>query len=311
MVVMDVPPYFLPFALPADGELTEAKVALGRRLFYDPVLSRDSTISCASCHMQESAFTDGRAVSLGIDGRTTMRNAPTLANLAWQPYLFADGGVPSLEQQVEAPVFAHEEMDFSFSGINLRLSTDDSYVQEFEAAFGREPDAYAITRAIAAFERTMVSGNSRFDRFFYMNQEDALTESEKRGWQIFSGPVGNCTACHSLPFFTDFSFRNIGLYEAYADSGRARVTRVSSDNGRFKVPTLRNVALTAPYMHDGSMPDLESVVEHFSSGVKDHPNLDPEVYSLHLTDQQMADLVAFLGSLTDVGFIERENLGKP
>jgi cytochrome c peroxidase len=297
--------------LPDDGALTEAKVELGRMLFYDPILSRDSTVSCASCHAQESAFADVTPMSAGANGLVTMRNSPTLANLAWQPYMFMDGGVMTMEIQVEGPLFAHNEMDFTFFELNQRLAVHPVYRDRIRAVFGREPDAYAITRAIAAFERTMVSGNSRFDRFYYMNQEDALTESEKRGWQIFSGPVGNCTACHSLPFFTDFSFRNIGLYEAYADSGRARVTRVSSDNGRFKVPTLRNVALTAPYMHDGSMPDLESVVEHFSSGVKDHPNLDPEVYSLHLTDQQKEDLVAFLGSLTDVGFIERENLGKP
>lgn len=311
MAHVDVPSWFPTIPLPVDGELTLAKVELGRKLFYDPILSRDSTLSCASCHIQGKAFTDGRTFSIGSGGLTTMRNAPTLANLAWQPNLFMDGGVPTLEQQVEGPLFAHNELDFSFFDLNERLARHAVYDKEISRVFGREPDAYSVTRAIAAFERTMVSGNSRFDRFYYQGDEDALSEAELRGWLIFNGSEGNCATCHALPFFTDFTFRNIGLYEAYADSGRARVTRISSDNGRFKVPTLRNVALTAPYMHDGSMPDLETVIEHFSDGVKPHPNLDTEAYNRHLTQQQKADLVAFLRTLTDEAFLVRESLSEP
>lgn len=306
-----VPAWFPVMPLPDDGELTRAKVELGRQLFYDPILSRDSTISCATCHVQNRAFTDGKSLSVGIYGALTMRNAPTLANIAWQPYMFMDAGVKNLEIQVEGPLFAHNEMDFTYFELNHRLARHPEYVRQIHAVFGTEPNAYAVTRAIAAFERTMVSGNSRFDRFYFKNEPNALTEAEKRGWAIFSSTESKCLECHKLPFFTDFSFRNIGLYETYADSGRARVTRLSEDNGKFKVPTLRNVELTAPYMHDGSLPNLEAVIDHYTDGIRPHPNLDPLLHKLALGPQQRDDLIAFLKCLTDEPFTAKSSLSSP
>lgn len=306
-----VPEWFPAMPLPDDGQLTRAKVELGRQLFYDPMLSRDSTISCASCHAQNLAFTDALPLSMGIYGALTLRNAPTLANLAWQPYMFMDAGVKNLEIQVEGPLFAHNEMDFTYFELNQRLARHPEYVRQIRDVFGTEPNAYAVTRAVAAFERTMVSGNSRFDRFYFNNELNALNESEKRGWEIFSSTEAKCLQCHQLPFFTDFSFRNIGLYESYADSGRARVTRLSEDNGKFKVPTLRNIELTAPYMHNGSLASLELVIDHYNGGLVPHANLDPLLANLNLNSQQKADLVAFLKSLTDEEFTVRGSLASP
>lgn len=305
------PSWFPELPVPSDNELTPARIALGRRLFHDPLLSADSSISCASCHLQSLAFTDGRTVAVGVGGRTGQRNAPTLTNVAYVPALNADGGIPTLELQAQAPIFAHEEMDFTIAGFLDRIAVDDSYIAQFQAAYGREPDAFGISRGLAAFQRTFISGHSRFDQFEYLGMADALSDAEQRGRELFFSKSTDCSHCHPAPLFTTFDYANIGLYQTYADSGRARITRLPQDNGKFRIPTLSNIALTAPYMHDGSIATLRGVVEHFNNGGVGHTNQSEYVRPLNLTPQQVDDLVAFLHALTDEGFLNNPRLSAP
>jgi cytochrome c peroxidase len=305
------PSWFPELHVPVDNQLTASRIALGRRLFHDSLLSRDSSISCASCHLQSLAFTDGRPVAIGVEGRMGQRNAPTLTNVAYVPELNADGGIPTLELQAQAPIFAHEEMDFTIAGFLERIADDATYTAQFQTAYGRKPDAFGISRGLAAFQRTFISGNSRFDRFEYLNDVSALSEAEQRGRELFFGIGTQCSECHAPPLFTTFEYANIGLYESYADSGRARITHLPQDNGKFRVPSLRNIALTAPYMHDGTIGTLRGAVEHFNAGGSAHPNRDGRIRPLHLTPQQVDDLVAFLESLTDEGFVNEPGFSAP
>lgn len=297
--------------IPEENQLTQARIDLGRKLFYETQLSRDNTISCGTCHKLEQAFTDGNPIAIGIEGRLGLRNVPTLANIGYTDRMFMDGGVITLELQSQSPIFNHVEMDFTIAGFLERIAGDAEYERMFQEAYGQEPGAYGISRSIAAFERTFISGHSRFDRYEYQQDENALSEEEKRGREVFFSSETACTECHVPPLFTNFEYENIGLYVNYADSGRARISEVSADNGKFKVPTLRNVALTAPYMHDGSLASLEEVVEHFNSGGVGHVNQNPLVKPLGLTEQEKSDLVAFLSSLTDQNFIENPDLSDP
>jgi len=296
--------------IPADNQLSQARIDLGRKLFYEPLLSSDSSVSCATCHLQEKAFTDGLPISIGVNGALGMRNAPTLANIGYSPLFFHDGGVETLELQAQSPIFAVEEMNFSIAGFLDRIVDDDVYQAMFQEAYEREPDAFGISRAIASFERTMISANSRFDQYYYRNDLSALSESEIRGLNLFLSSETNCESCHQLPLFTNFEFGNIGLYVTYADSGRARITHLAEDRGKFKVPTLRNVEVSGPYMHDGSMQTLEEVVEHFNSGGVNHVNQSGSVQPLALTNQEQEDLVAFLKSLTDQSFLNNPDLAE-
>lgn len=308
---VDVPEWFPEMVVPADNALTADRIALGRRLFYDPLLSRDTSISCSSCHAQAMAFTDGRQVGLGVGDRAGKRNAPSLTNIAFVPAFNADGGIGTLELQAQGPIFLHEEMDFTIAGFLERIAGDDTYTAMFGAAYGRRPDAFGISRGLAAFERTFVSGGSRFDQYEYQSVSTALSAAELRGRDLFLGNVAQCAQCHTPPLFTTFAYENIGLYAVYADSGRARITGLAQDNGRFKVPTLRNIALTAPYMHDGSMATLRDAVAHFNNGGVGHANQSAHVRPLGLAPQQVDDLVAFLQSLTDEGFVNDPELSEP
>ncbi len=285
--------------VPAEYPMTRASVALGKALFFDPRLSRDGTVSCASCHSPAHAFSDTLSLSRGVDGRTGMRNAPTLANVAYHPALFRDGGVPTLEAQVIAPVQDPDEMDHTLQGAAERLANANELQQLSLMAYDRTLDPYVITRAIAAYERTLISGWSRFDKFYYQGDTQALTEGEMRGWQLFSSEALNCMACHNGFDLSDHSYQNIGQYLEYSDAGRARITLDPLDAGKFKVPTLRNIALTGPYMHDGAMADLGEVIDHFASGGQAHPNKSPSMPNFVLTDQEKSDLIAFLHALTD------------
>lgn len=301
--LLAVPPGFPSPIFPADNELTAARFALGKRLFYDVVLSRDSTISCSSCHAPNHAFSDSVAFSPGAGGLPGKRNAPTLANVAYQPYFTREGGVPTLEMQILVPIQEHNEFDFNILLIADRLKTDSVYIRMSREAYGRDPDFYIITRSIACFERTLVSGQSRFDEFFFQGKTNALTSSEWRGKDLFFSEKTNCANCHTGFNFSNYAFENNGLYDEYPDPGRFRLTEDSADIARFKVPTLRNVGVTAPFMHDGSLPTLAAVVEHYNSGGKNHPHKSPLVRPLGLTAQEKADLVAFLECLTDEKFI--------
>ncbi|MBK9338056.1 MAG: c-type cytochrome [Lewinellaceae bacterium] len=306
-----IPPGFPSPAIPADNALTQRRVALGRRLFYDPVLSADSTRSCASCHAPHLAFSDSTAVSLGIESRAGTRNAPTLANVAYQQKLLREGGVPTLEMQILVPFQEQHEFDFNILLAAERLNRIPEYVQMAEAAYGRKPDAFVITRSIAAFERTLLSGDSPFDQWFFQGKPEAVSASAKRGYELFQSERLNCGKCHAGFLLTDQSFANNGLYAVYPDSGRIRLTGLESDRAVFKVPTLRNIALTAPYMHDGSLPTLEAVLDHYQTGGKAHPNKSALLKPFALTVPERTDLLAFLHSLTDTGFVTNAAHARP
>jgi cytochrome c peroxidase len=288
--------------IPVDNALTNFRVQLGKQLFFDKRLSKDSSISCGSCHFQENAFADFKPKSIGINNATGIRNAPSLANIGYHPYLFRDGGATTLETQILAPIEDENEMGFSITEVIERLKQISYYNEMAMKAYNRTFDAFVLTRAIAAFERTLISGNSRYDQFLN-GYENALNDSEKRGKDLFFSNKANCSVCHSGFDFTDYSFKNIGLYEIYQDTGRERITLIPSDKGKFKVPSLRNVEVTAPYMHDGSIMSLEGVVEHFNSGGKNHFNKDVDIRKLNLSSQEKTDIVNFLKSLTDETFL--------
>lgn len=290
---------------PEDNPLTKASVELGKALFFDPRLSRDGTISCASCHHSDRAFSDTMAFSLGVDQRMGQRNSPSLANVAYHPYFFRDGGVSNLERQVIAPVQDPLEMDHSIQLAAAAVTGDAQYERLSQLAYGVPIDAYVVTRAIANYERTLISGWSRFDRYFYEGDAAALTEGEVRGWQLFSSPELNCTACHNGFDLSDHSFQNIGQYLDYADPGRERISLDPADIGKFKVPTLRNIALTGPYMHDGAMTTLDGVIDHFAGGGLPHPNKSPLMPNFVVSPEQKADLIAFLRALTDERSIDQ------
>lgn len=297
--VVELPPDFPPIPTPADNPLTEARVKLGKLLFFDERLSMGQGIACATCHMPARSFSDTLDVSRGAGGTMGMRNAQPLFNLAWHTAFFRDGGVPTLEQQVLAPIHDEREMNSDLVQAAARLRDVEPYAALSARGFGRPLDGYVVTRAIAAYERTLVSGWSRYDAAVN-GEASALTAQEQRGMDLFTSPAVGCTGCHGGFDLTDRSFRNVGSGSvAGGDPGRERITLNPADRGRFKVPSLRNVALTGPYMHDGSLGTLEEVVAFFNDGGQDDPNKDPLMQPLGLSAGEQADLVAFLRALTD------------
>ncbi len=295
--------------LPADNPLTQEGVALGRALFHDPRLSINNTQSCASCHDQAHAFAEGRRFSVGAENQPEKRNAMPLFNLAWQQGFFWDGRTSTLREQVLMPIQDAHEMHETLPNVIAKLSADSAEL--FQRAFGTpEINAERIAKALEQFLLTLISQDSRFDRAARKVAE--LTESEKRGLQLFvtefdpqRGLRGaDCFHCHGGTLFTSQSFANNGLELAADDVGRMAVTQNAADRGKFKVPSLRNIARTAPYMHDGRFTTLEAVIEHYSQGVRRSDTLDPNLAKhpeggLQLSVQEKADLVAFLKTLTD------------
>jgi len=296
----------IPF--PPDNPPTAEAIALGRRLYYDPALSVDNTVSCATCHGPEYGFSDGKPVSNGVQKKTGTRNSPTVLNSAYFDMQFWDGRAPSLEKQAEGPVQNPVEMAHTLKGVEDKLNADPSYRDQFAAAFGSGPITYEmVEKAIATFERTVVAGNSPFDRWKYGHDQGAVNESVKRGFVVFtSKDKGNCSACHLVgkeySLFTDNKFHNIGSgvdMGKITDDGRYTVTKNEADHGAFKTPCLRNVALTAPYMHDGSLKTLKDVIDFYIGGGNSNPHLDKNIRVLDfLTGEERADLQAFLESLT-------------
>jgi cytochrome c peroxidase len=292
---------------PAENPLTVAKVALGKRLFYDPILSSDETISCNSCHRQELAFADNVAISPGVAGRLGIRNAPSLANLAYVTVFHKDGGVPKLEIQAGSPIEDVNEMDLSIFVAADRINALPEYREQFLRAFGREADAFTITRALAAFQRTMISGDSAYDQYTYQGVSTAMCAAQLRGRDLFFSYELACSTCHTGFNFTNDGFYNNGLELDHSDDlGLRRVSLDALDIGKFRVPSLRNIALTAPYMHAGSLPTLTAVIDHYNSGGVGHPLQDERIRPLGLTTAEKVDLVAFLESLTDETFIADE-----
>lgn len=299
-----------PVPVPVGNPPTAETIALGRKLYFDPELSVDGTVACASCHSPESGFSDGKPVSEGVEGQKGGRNAPTVFNAAYFTTQFWDGREPSLEKQAEGPVQNPIEMGHTLEGVEKRLMADSAYRAEFEKAFGPGAITYEmVEKAIASFERTVISGNSPFDRYFYGGDKTALSEAAQRGLEIFRNPMkGNCTACHPVGLFTDNQFHNIGVGVdddgKLTDLGRYEITKRESDRGAFKSPSVRNVSLSGPYMHDGSLNTLREVVDFYVGGGNSNPHLDPQLKELTPTSAtgevnwSRDDLVAFLEALT-------------
>jgi len=298
-----------PVPVPPDNPPTAETIALGRRLFYDPRLSVDNTVSCASCHKPALAFSDGRQLPEGVRQQKGRRNAPSLLNAAYREAFFWDGRSPSLEAQAQEPVQNPLEMAHTLQGAVERLMSDSNYRAAFEKAFGPGPVTYEEEgKALASFERTLLCGNSPFDRYFYGHDPLALSESAKRGLEVFRNPAeGNCETCHSIgdryALFTDNKFHNDSVgptsdNDDPVDLGHYLITRIEADKGTFRTPSLRNVALTAPYFHDGSRATLQDVIGFYIRGGNPVRYRDKEIQSIWLSGQDRADLQAFLESLT-------------
>lgn len=278
---------------------TAERVELGKKLFFDPILSVDSTLSCASCHIPEFAFSDTQKFSPGVFGRPGVRNAPSLMNIGLHPYYLREGSVPTIEMQVLIPIQEKNEFDHNIVEISKKLILIEDYKEMSEKAYNRPPDHYVITRALGVYQRTLVSNQSKFDQ--YLNEKSDLTKQEKRGMNLFFGKA-KCSKCHNGFNFTNYKLSNNGLYKNYTDIGRMRVSNDSNDLAQFKTPSLRNVEVTAPYMHDGSKSTLMEVVKHYNSGGEKHRNKDILIEPLNLNEKEMESLVSFLGTLTDSVF---------
>ena len=295
-VEVRVPDGFGPLPVPPQNPLRADRVALGERLFFDPVLSRDRSVSCGSCHLPELAFADGRARSLGVEGRTGLRNAPSLLNVAYRKTLFWDGGALFLESQALVPLEDAHEMDLPAEDALRRLRAHAEYPALFAEAFdGEAPSVRTLTYALAAFQRTLVSAPTALDRF-RAGDGDALADGARRGLALFEA---HCSACHAGAQLTSDGFENNGAAVTDADPGRARVTFSEADRGTFRVPSLRAVARTAPYFHDGRFSTLEAVLAHYDRGGDATAGQSPRVRPLRLSPADRDALVAFLRTLDD------------
>jgi cytochrome c peroxidase len=286
---------------PSDNTLTEERAALGKRLFYDTRLSRTSDVACATCHEQEHAFAEPDIVSSGVEGRTGNRNAPALMNLAWNESFFWDGRTSTLEEQAGKPIENPDEMDLPIDDAVARVAEDRSYVAAFTAAYGEPPTEASLRKALASFVRTLVSANSAYDRHL-RGDDSSFDDAAVRGEFVFLSDRGGCFHCHPAGMLTNEGLFHNGTYAGGEDTGRELVTGRSGDMGKFKVPGLRNIELTAPYMHDGSVPTLEAVIDQYDRGGNGDPTTDPQIEALSLTAEEKAELLAFLRSLTDLDF---------
>ena len=302
--------------IPADNPLTIEGIALGRELFYEKMLSGDNTKSCASCHLQEDNFSDPEQFSEGISGDLGTRQAMAIINLGWDSKFFWDGRAISLEDQAFGPVVNPIELNDTWQNVESKLNMSSKYQKMFAEAFGTSKiDSNLVVKAISQFERSMISFNSKYDKFFYENDASVYNTSEMNGFDLFFGDA-ECIHCHSGPLLNDPVFRNNGLDVNLTDLGLGEITNIASDNGKFKVTSLRNIAESGPYMHDGRFTTLEEVVEHYNSGVEGNsPNLDSEmehfVGGVNLTAAQKNDLVAFLKTFSDVSFLTNSEFSDP
>lgn len=305
-------PFYFPAAnyYNAKNEIRKEGVHLGRKLFYDPILSGSNTISCASCHKQAFAFSDvGQATSMGENGFHGNRNSPAMFNLAWQPTYMWDGGITNIEIMPFAPITDGKEMNQDMKALVLELNNDSNYVQDFKNVFGEQ----GITEtnfyyALAQFMSVMVSANAKYDKV--QQGKELFTEQESEGYSLFKS---NCNSCHTEPLFTNHGFENNGLELMSSDSGRGRVTALPGDMAKFKVPSLRNIELTYPYMHDGRINTLEKVIEHYSNDIVAHSNLSAKLPAggLQLSTTEQNSIIAFLKTLTDYEFINNPELAAP
>lgn len=300
-----------PFDIFSSNPLTEEGFQLGRKLFYDGRLSKDGNFSCASCHQQFAAFaTFDHDFSHGFENQFTTRNSPGLQNLAWVPLYHWDGGVNHIEVQALSPLTAPNEMAEDVDSVLNKLRQDDQYKKMFKNAFGSDTiNSQKMLKALAQFVGTLVSADSKYDRV--MRKEETFNPSEQHGYEVFQA---KCADCHKEPLFTDNSFRNNGLIlnPWLNDYGRMRITGESEDSLKYRVPSLRNVGVTQPYMHDGRFYSLSQVVEHYRSGIQQSSSLDPSlVNGLEFTPKEKYDLVLFLGTLTDSTFLRNPRFAQP
>jgi len=305
-----VPAGFPPMDIPVDNPFTVEGIELGRKLFYDPQLSGDNTQACASCHQTEASYSDTNQFSTGIDGSIGTRNAMAVVNIGYSFSLFWDGRAATVEEQALAPVVNPIEMNTTWPEVLLKLNADQYYRSMFKIAFNVDViDSFDVAKALAQFERTMLSGNSKFDKAG--RGELSLSESERRGQDLFFTERADCFHCHGTALFMGFDYENNGVQQVMTDFGLGDVTGFSTDKGKFKPTTLRNIEFTSPYMHDGRFKTLEEVVEFYNSGVnQSSPNVSPLMLkanrpagNLNLSRQEKEDLVAFLKTLSDPSFL--------
>jgi cytochrome c peroxidase len=287
-----------PVPVPPDNPQTDAKVRLGAQLYFDTRLSADNTISCATCHAADTAWANHGATDTGIRKQVGGRNSGTILDSAYMKYQFWDGRAGSLEEQALGPIHNPIEMGETLENVVRKLNAIPGYRAQFREVFGKDADTDGIAKAIAAFERTVVSGPSPYDRYL-AGDRGAMSPAALRGMKLFNGKA-HCTPCHSGPAFSDQSFHNlgVGMGKPNPDLGRENHTKNRADRGKFKTPGLRNIALTYPYLHDGSAKTLKDVIEVYDRGGDANPDLDPLVFPLRLTAQEKAELVAFLEALT-------------
>lgn len=330
--VWRLPAWMDPPPVPADNPMSVEKVALGRRLFYELNLSGPGYMACATCHDPRLAFSDHRRTAIGITGQFHPRNSMALANVGYFTTLtWADPNLTRLEDQALVPLLGEHPVEMAVTGSEERvlsyLRHDPIYPGMFAAAFPGDPDPIVLAnaaRAIASFERTLISGDSPFDRYREAGDAAALSPSAQRGAELFFGEALHCGACHSGPFLTDMAFHNTGLYDEdgrgglpEGNQGLIEHTGLAADMGRFRTPSLRNVALTPPYMHDGSLMTLRDVIAHYAAGGRaaldgtPSPLVDPLVAGFSLTPDETDDLVAFLESLSDPVFLADPELQSP
>jgi cytochrome c peroxidase len=285
--------------IPESNPFSEAKAALGRKLFFDAILSQDRTISCATCHDPKLGFTDGKPLATGVGGHTGTRRTPRLINRGYGKTFFWDGRAATLEEQVLQPIENPVEMGSRMEEVVARLKADREYVAGFQRALGRSPEGEGLQQVLASYVRSIVSGNSPYDRFV-AGESEALTAAQRRGLAVFRGK-GNCSVCHLGPNLTDEQFHNTGVgwkSGTMPDEGRAEVTGDAADIGAFKTPTLRETAATGPYMHNGRLATLADVIEFYDQGGEPNPYLSLEIQRLDLSEQEKADLLAFLKALS-------------
>ena len=306
------PPLGLPpVSIPADNPATAETIALGRKLYYDKTLSVDNTIACASCHDPEAGFADPNQFSEGVGGEKGGRQAPPVMNAAYFTTQFWDGRAASLEEQAGGPVENPIEMAFTHEGVEERLSADPVYVELFKEAWGDKPIVFEMVgKSIASFERTVLVGNSPFDRYLFGDDKEAMSAEAIRGLEVFRDPEkGNCEVCHIIDeeqgfaIFTDNKFHNLGvgaeLDGSLADIGRFEQTQVEADKGAFKTPHLRNIADSGPYMHDGHLKTLKEVLDFYIGAGNSNDFRDEEIHELdHLSAEERTDLIAFMEALT-------------
>lgn len=280
--------------VPDDNPLSAAKVELGKQLYFDPRLSRDDTVSCASCHDPAKGWSNGERFATGIGGLKGGRSAPTIVNAAYQRWQFWDGRADQLEGQALGPIQNPIEMNMTLDEVVEKLNRVPGYRKQFQAVFGSDVTAEGVAKAIASFERTVLSGDAPYDRYV-AGDKSALSPAALRGYEVFFHKA-HCTACHQGPNFTDGAFHNVGvgMDDEKPDEGRRHISNLAGDRGAFKTPTLREIGRTAPYMHDGRFKTLEEVIEHYGKGGVSNDQLDEEIYALELAPEEKAALATFL-----------------